>query len=117
MVGISEVEVEGGLPRDEIRMGPRLLHQEQGMNTCPECRGSGRYVGLTVDEPCRACGGTGERKAPTTKAEFLARLTPEQRGILERMMKGTHRMPGYRVMPGPRPPVHDNSDVVQRDAK
>lgn len=26
---------------------------------CPDCGGSGQYVGLTVIEPCRACGGTG----------------------------------------------------------
>lgn len=28
-------------------------------STCPECRGTGRYIGLTVIEPCSACGGTG----------------------------------------------------------
>ncbi len=27
--------------------------------SCPDCNGSGQYVGLTVVEPCRACGGTG----------------------------------------------------------
>jgi hypothetical protein len=26
---------------------------------CPDCGGSGRYVGLTVVEDCRACGGRG----------------------------------------------------------
>lgn len=29
---------------------------------CPECRGSGRYVGLNVVEPCAVCGGTGRRR-------------------------------------------------------
>ena len=90
------------------------------MNTCPECRGSGRYVGLTVDEPCRACGGSGqERRPPTAKGEFLARLTPEQRGILERMLKGTQRkgLLRYPRMPAARPPSRDNSDVAERDVK
>jgi DNA-binding NtrC family response regulator len=31
---------------------------------CPDCRGSGRYVGLTVIESCRACGGTGRLAPP-----------------------------------------------------
>ena len=26
---------------------------------CPECGGSGRYVGLNAVEGCEACGGTG----------------------------------------------------------
>jgi hypothetical protein len=26
---------------------------------CPDCRGTGEYVGFTVVEPCRACGGSG----------------------------------------------------------
>jgi hypothetical protein len=26
---------------------------------CPECGGSGQYVGLIVVEPCRRCGGSG----------------------------------------------------------
>lgn len=26
---------------------------------CPTCKGSGKYVGLTVVEACDACGGTG----------------------------------------------------------
>ena len=30
--------------------------------TCPDCRGSGQYVGLTTSEPCAACGGTGARR-------------------------------------------------------
>lgn len=28
---------------------------------CPECSGTGRYVGLTVVEPCGACGGLGNK--------------------------------------------------------
>lgn len=27
--------------------------------TCPECKGSGRYVGLQAVEQCRTCGGSG----------------------------------------------------------
>jgi hypothetical protein len=32
--------------------------------TCPDCGGTGQYVGLTVVEPCRACGGTGRLTPP-----------------------------------------------------
>lgn len=28
-----------------------------GGGVCPECGGTGRYVGLAVVEECRACGG------------------------------------------------------------
>ncbi|MBW3596484.1 MAG: hypothetical protein KY475_04320 [Planctomycetes bacterium] len=31
---------------------------------CPECGGSGKYVGLTVVEACRGCGGTGRLSPP-----------------------------------------------------
>ncbi len=31
---------------------------------CSDCGGSGKYVGLTVVEPCRACGGTGRLEPP-----------------------------------------------------
>ena len=27
--------------------------------SCPDCGGSGRYVGLNIAEPCGTCGGTG----------------------------------------------------------
>ncbi len=27
---------------------------------CPDCGGTGKYVGLHVVEPCLACGGSGE---------------------------------------------------------
>jgi hypothetical protein len=29
---------------------------------CPDCGGSGRYVGLAVVEACRACRGTGQAR-------------------------------------------------------
>ena len=28
--------------------------------TCPECKGTGTYTGLTAAEPCKACAGTGK---------------------------------------------------------
>jgi DnaJ-class molecular chaperone len=28
-------------------------------NPCPDCGGSGRYVGLNVAEDCERCGGSG----------------------------------------------------------
>lgn len=31
---------------------------------CPDCRGSGKYIGFTVIEPCRACHGSGRRIPP-----------------------------------------------------
>ena len=38
--------------------------QNQRRPTCPDCGGSGQYVGLTVVEPCRVCGGTGRLAPP-----------------------------------------------------
>lgn len=29
--------------------------------TCPDCNGTGRYVGLMTSEDCRTCRGTGTR--------------------------------------------------------
>lgn len=29
---------------------------------CPDCKGTKRYVGLNSDEPCAACGGSGEAR-------------------------------------------------------
>ena len=29
---------------------------------CPDCGGSGQYVGLVVVESCRSCGGTGRTR-------------------------------------------------------
>jgi DNA-binding NtrC family response regulator len=31
---------------------------------CPDCRGSGQYVGLTVIESCQTCGGSGHLAPP-----------------------------------------------------
>jgi hypothetical protein len=33
-------------------------------SVCPECGGTGQYVGLTVIEACRGCGGTGRMSPP-----------------------------------------------------
>jgi hypothetical protein len=43
-----------------------LMSQRQNERRprCPECGGSGQYVGLTVVEPCRDCGGTGRLSPP-----------------------------------------------------
>src|SRR5690606_24523750 len=30
-----------------------------GLDLCPDCAGTGRYVGLNVVEPCSTCEGTG----------------------------------------------------------
>ena len=35
------------------------------MTQCTECRGSGKYVGLVEEEPCRACAGSGELPVTT----------------------------------------------------
>lgn len=29
---------------------------------CPDCRGSGKYIGLNVVEPCLGCGGSGQQR-------------------------------------------------------
>lgn len=31
----------------------------QTLRSCPDCRGSGQYVGFTVIEDCRRCSGSG----------------------------------------------------------
>jgi hypothetical protein len=38
--------------------------QNERRPSCPDCGGSGQYVGLTVVEACRACGGTGRLAPP-----------------------------------------------------
>ena len=35
---------------------------------CPECGGSGRYVGLNAVEDCGTCGGVGRVKRPQRRA-------------------------------------------------
>jgi hypothetical protein len=37
-----------------------LWSREASPQTCPACHGSGKYVGLSVVEDCRTCGGSGE---------------------------------------------------------
>lgn len=36
-----------------------LTVRRSGGGGCPECGGTGRYIGLAVVEECRACGGSG----------------------------------------------------------
>ncbi len=36
-------------------------------STCPECGGSGRYVGLTLVENCKTCDGSGLVSSETTE--------------------------------------------------
>lgn len=33
---------------------------------CPDCRGTGQYVGLVETDVCRTCGGDGTRVTTTT---------------------------------------------------
>lgn len=42
---------------EDGRMAGLTVRRSGG--SCPECGGTGRYVGLAVVEECRACGGTG----------------------------------------------------------
>lgn len=39
--------------------------------TCPECRGSGKYVGLQTVEDCRACGGSGRANAQRSASNTI----------------------------------------------
>jgi hypothetical protein len=45
------------------------------MATCPDCNGSGQYVGFSTVEDCRTCGGSGQAKvqpwAPTARLKSL----------------------------------------------
>jgi FixJ family two-component response regulator len=45
--------------------------------TCPDCRGSGEYVGFTVKEPCRACNGTGSLRR--LRVDVVKRLDFDRR--------------------------------------
>ena len=40
-----------------------ILYPKVARTLCPECRGTGKYVGLSVVEDCRACGGSGRAEA------------------------------------------------------
>lgn len=63
--------------------------------TCPDCNGTGKYVGLTATEPCRACAGTGIGRT-FTPAEFRA-LVEADGGSVE-YVEG---MPFFEVDPKP----------------
>ena len=44
------------------RTPERVVFQKgvrESTDNCPECGGSGRYVGLNVIEPCQCCAGSG----------------------------------------------------------
>ncbi len=46
------------LKRVEMVLKDRDRGDQEQKEPCPECGGTGRYVGLMEVEPCRACGGT-----------------------------------------------------------
>ena len=53
---ICDEELTGWGQSDcRMRWSPPDLYRE-----CPECRGSGTYVGFLSREPCRECAGRGE---------------------------------------------------------
>lgn len=45
------------------RLELRLVkpNRSQGGKPCPDCGGTGKYVGLDVVETCATCGGSGRR--------------------------------------------------------
>lgn len=47
----QELLEENGTPPDELA---------SPSDNCPDCKGRGTYIGLTVEEACQACGGTGK---------------------------------------------------------
>lgn len=60
--------VDQVLGRDAVELQPLVRSKANGTVIfagearrvpCPDCDGSGSYVGLTVVEPCDVCGGTG----------------------------------------------------------
>jgi len=58
---MSEVVLNMDPDRSNISAGHAevlIRVRRPGLETvCPDCRGSGRYVGLSVVETCHACGG------------------------------------------------------------
>ena len=54
--GIDPDTIEAGY--DACRMDRQVFRVGRS-DPCPDCRGSGRYVGLTAVEPCSTCGGAG----------------------------------------------------------
>jgi len=53
-----------------------MRNKESSPNiSCPDCKGSGQYVGLTVVEPCRRCRGSG---AVRPRVAVIKRLEDER---------------------------------------
>lgn len=53
------------------------------MPHCSDCRGSGRYVGLNVVEPCAACGGSGQQQQLARDARPGRGITPLAEAVAE----------------------------------
>lgn len=43
---------------------------------CPDCKGSGKYIGFRVEESCKACVGTGKCPLPSGDVAYLATDVP-----------------------------------------
>jgi hypothetical protein len=52
---VRRIQQESTLDRQVIFLNRKTTAEA----TCPECDGSGRYVGLHLVEDCAACGGAG----------------------------------------------------------
>lgn len=64
---ILQSNVTGGADWTSLEVDPTSSTRQRHVYTiktalvrpCPDCGGTGRYIGLIVIEPCHACAGTG----------------------------------------------------------
>ena len=56
---VPELDAEKIVADHEQSTDTRLVFVIEEPGVCPECGGSGEYVGLDVKETCRTCGGSG----------------------------------------------------------
>jgi hypothetical protein len=60
--GLDACSILGELDLDElplVKTIPDEFKAKSEGSLCPECRGTGKYVGLLIEEACSTCGGMG----------------------------------------------------------
>jgi hypothetical protein len=63
---------------------------------CLDCKGSGKYVGLQVVEPCRACGGSGSDPSALAAQKDPLGIRGALRTYIRQAVRKTIRMPDGR---------------------
>ena len=59
LLELLEIDPDQLEPDHDASYDDRQGFRLRQCSPCPECRGSGRYVGLVQVEPCRNCNGSG----------------------------------------------------------